>query len=230
MKRFAFIAAVALLMCVQAFTQGDVAPKPGGGAGGAGGGGAPKVPPPPLSVGVVDLSRIYDKWAKVKDFTDDLEVQKKDQEKVLEQMDKEIKEKLTIHDTPGINIKIKRAAQLEIVQLKAKAEFMMKMWNEEVKRLLDEGIAKFFDEIQAEVEVYAKENGYTLVLKTETGPLSADEDKSRAAEKIARRNVLFCHIGLDITDDVLAKLEEKYKKEKAAGPKAPEPPKDGNGK
>ena len=42
-------------------------------------------------------------------------------------------------------------AQLEIVQLQAKADYMMKMWNEQVKRLLDEGIAKYFDEIQAEV-------------------------------------------------------------------------------
>ncbi|MEK7467781.1 MAG: OmpH family outer membrane protein [Planctomycetota bacterium] len=225
MNRFALIAAAALLMCLQAMAQTDVAPKPGGGGGGAGGGGAPKEPPPPLKIGVVDLSKIYDKWAKVKDFTDELELQKKVQEEELGKMDKEVKEKITIRDTPGINIKIKQNAQIEIVQLKAKFEFMVQMWNEQVKRLLEEGIAKYFDEIQAEVDAYAKENGYTLVLKTESGPLSGDENKSGSGEKIARRVVLSCHPGMDITDDVLARLEEKYKKEKAAGPKVPEPPK-----
>lgn len=226
MKRFALIAAAALLTSLQVMAQTDVAPKPGGGGGGAGGGGAPREPQPPLKIGVVDLSRVYDKWTKVKDFTDDLEVQKAAQEVELAKMEKEAKEKMTIRDTPGINMKIKQNAQIEIVQLKAKLEFMVQMWNDQVKRLLEEGIAKYFDEIQAEVDAYAKENGYTLVLKTESGPLSGDENKAAGSgEKIARRVVLSCHPSLDITDDVLVRLEEKYKKEKAAGPKVPEPPK-----
>lgn len=223
MKRIALIAAVALLASLHVMSQGDVAPQPGNGGGA-------KVPQPPLKVGVVDLSKIYDKWVKVKDFTDALEVQKKVQEEELGKMDKEVKEKITIRDTPGINIKIKQNAQIEIVQLKAKFEFMVQMWNEQVKRMLDEGIAKFFDEIQAEVDAYAKENGYTLVLKTESGTLSGEQNTAGAGEKIARRMVLSCHPGMDITDDVLTRLEAKYKKEKEAGPKQPDPPKDGNGK
>jgi Skp family chaperone for outer membrane proteins len=229
MKRFALIAAAALLMSLQALAQSDVGPKPGnggGGAAGAGGGAVPRAPQPPLQIGVVDLSKIYDKWTKVKEFTDDLEVQKAAQETQLAAMEKEAKEKMTVRDTPGINIKIKQNAQIEIVQLKAKLEFMVQMWNDQVKRMLDEGIAKFFDEIRAEVDAYAKENGYTLVLKTESGPLSGEENKAASGEKIARIAVLACHPSLDITDDVLARLEEKYKKEKAAGPKKEEPPKD----
>lgn len=214
MKRFTMIAAAALLACVPALAQSDVAPKPGG---------EPKGPPPPLKVGTVDLSKVYDKWTKVKDFTDDLETQKRAQEAELEKMEKDIKEKITIRDTPGINPKLKISAQLDIVQLQAKADYMMKWWNEQVKRLLDEGIAKYFDEIQAEVAAYAKENGFTLVLKIETGPLST-ADPSRSDEKIARRDILFADPGYDITEEVMARLEEKYKKEKAA------PPKDGNGK
>jgi outer membrane protein len=226
MKQFTLIAAAALLTCIQALAQTDVAPKPGGGGGGTGGGGAPREPQPPLKVGVVDLSRIYDKWVKVQDFTTDLESQKAAQEAELGKMEKEAKEKMTIRDTPGINIKIKQSAHLEIVMLKAKLEAQVQLWNEQVKRSLEEGIAKFFDEIQAEVDAYAKENGYTLVLKTESGPLSAEENKAAAGEKIARRVVLSCHSSLDITDDVLVRLEEKYKKEKAAMPKKEEPKKE----
>ncbi len=214
MKRFTMIAAAALLACVPALAQSDVAPKPGG---------EPKAPPPPFKLATVDLSKVYDKWTKVKDFTDELEGQKKAQEAELEKMEKDIKEKITIRDTPGINPKLKMSAQLDIVQLQAKADYMMKMWNEQVKRLLDEGIAKYFDEIQVEVAAFAKENGFTLVLKIETGPLST-ADPSRSDEKIARRDILYADAGYDITEEVMTRLEEKYKKEKAA------PPKDGNGK
>lgn len=214
MKRFTMIAAAALLACVPALAQTDVAPKPGG---------DPKAPPPPIKLGTVDLSKVYDKWTKVKDFTDELEVQKKAQEAELDKMEKDIKEKITIRDTPGINPKLKISAQLDIVQLQAKADYMMKWWNDQVKKLLDEGIAKYFDEIQAEVAAYAKDNGFTLVLKTETGPL-ATADPSRSDEKIARRMILYSAPEYDITEEVLTRLEAKYKKEKEAAPK------DGNGK
>ncbi len=214
MKRFTMIAAAALMACVPALAQTDVAPKPGG---------DPKAPPPPIKLGTVDLSKVYDKWTKVKDFTDELEVQKKAQEAELDKMEKDIKEKITIRDTPGINPKLKISAQLDIVQLQAKADYMMKWWNDQVKKLLDEGIAKYFDEIQAEVAAYAKDNGFTLVLKTETGPL-ATADPSRSDEKIARRMILYSAPEYDITEEVLTRLEAKYKKEKEAAPK------DGNGK
>lgn len=212
MKRLSLVAALVLLAGARAFAQTDVAPKPDNG-------GAKKGPPPPIKVATVDLSKVYDGWTKVKDFTDGLEAQKKEQEAELQKMEKEIKEKVTIRDTPGINPKLKMGAQLEIVQLQAKADYMMKMWNEQVKRLLDEGIAKYFDEIQAEVAAYSKENGLTLVFKTESGKLGESQDPSRSDEKIARRMLLYWAEEFDITADVLARLEEKYKKEKAAAPK-----------
>ncbi|MCE9583927.1 MAG: OmpH family outer membrane protein [Planctomycetes bacterium] len=212
MNRFTLTVAAALLAVVPVFAQTDVNPKPGGDP-------APKGPPPALKLAIVDLSAVFDKWVKVKEFTDGLEVQKKAQEAELEAMKKTLQEKVQIRDTPGINPKIRQSAQLDIVQLQAKADYMMKMWNEQVKQLLDEGIAKYYDEIQAEVAAYAKENGYTLVLKMETGLLGTAEDKSHSDEKIARRIILYADPGFDITADILGRLDAKYAKEKAAGPK-----------
>lgn len=220
MKLFALAAAFAAGLILPVFAQSDVAPQPK----------KPEVKaaPPPWKPAAVDLSKIFDKWKKVKDFTDDLEAQKKSQEAQLKDIEKTIKEKRIVLDTPAVSPKIRIAVQLEIVQLQAKADFMMKSWNDQVKQILDDGIGRFYDDIAEEVAAYAKENGYTMVFKLETEKVSDKQEGSRVDEKISRRPLLYADPGFDITDDILARLDAKYEKEKAANPppKDPEPPKD----
>lgn len=223
MKRFALVVAVAFLAHMAAFAQTDVAPKPGGG----GGTPAVKAAPPALKLAVVDLTKIYNKWEKVKDFADKLAEKKKAQEAELKAMQKELKEKVVMRDTEGVSEAVRISLETEIVQIEAKAKYVMEAWNQQVKRQLDEGIAKYFEEIRTEVAEYAKANGYTLVLKTETDAVGEDkENASMVAEKIARVLALYVDPGFDITDDILSKLDDKYKKEKAANPPPVEPPKE----
>ena len=173
--------------------------------------------PPPMRVGVVNLRDVYNGFEKVKDFTDRLEAEKKAQQEELTKLEKEIKGKYDMRDPLAKDSKLRMNLTVEIVQLEAKHEFMVKMWNETVKNKLDSGVAALYNDIRDEVDAYAKEAKLTLVFKVDSGRLTEDEDMG-ANNKINLRSVLFHDPSYDITKPVLARLNEKYAKEKPAGP------------
>lgn len=177
----------------------------------------PPAEPPPMRVGVVNLRDVYNGFEKVKDFTDRLEAEKKAQQEELTKLEKEIKGKYDMRDPLAKDSKLRMNLTVEIVQLEAKHEFMVKMWNETVKNKLDSGVAALYNDIRDEVDAYAKEAKLTLVFKVDSGRLTEDEDMG-ANNKINLRSVLFHDPSYDITKPVLARLNEKYAKEKAAGP------------
>ncbi|MBI2921100.1 MAG: OmpH family outer membrane protein [Planctomycetes bacterium] len=177
---------------------------------------------PPMRVGVVNLREVYNGFAKVKDFTDRLEAEKKAQQEELTKLEKEIKGKYDMRDPLAKDSKLRMNLTVEIVQLEAKHEFMVKMWNETVKNKLDSGVAALYNDIRDEVDAYAKEAKLTLVFKVDSGRLTDDEDMG-ANNKINLRGVLFHDPSYDITKPILTRLNEKYAKEKPA-----EPPKDGD--
>jgi Skp family chaperone for outer membrane proteins len=169
---------------------------------------------------VVNIRNAFNTLDEIKEFTTVLEEEKKSQMTELEKIEKEIKEKEKLRDTPGITQKLRIAIQTEIVQLQAKYDFQVKAWNELIKLRLDEGIAQAYNKIVEETAAYAKANGILIVHRVEDGPMDA-KDGPAVDAKIAQRAVIYVDPALDITAKIVAALNEKYAKEKEA--KKPEP-------
>jgi Skp family chaperone for outer membrane proteins len=217
-----FSVLLALAFSLPVFAQSDVAPVPGGG-----GPVKPVMPPAPPprpaadKIATIDMSAVFNSWDKVAAFTASLEQQKQDQEKAVKELEEQVKEKIKMRDTVGMSEKVRRSIQVEIIQIQAKAEFMMKDWNAQVKQMLDEGISALYDEIREEVAKVAQAQGYTLVLAVENSKAVDDAAKGGVDERLGRRTVVYAHPGYDISLAVAQALAARYEEEKKNGGKEP---------
>jgi len=201
---------LALLLAAPVFAQTDVPPVPPG----PGKIVLPPAPPPrPTAdkIATVNMSAIFNAWTRVREFTEELEKEKQAQEKLVKELEDQAKEKITMRDTPGLGDKVRKSLQVEIIQIQAKAEYMMKAWNQEVKERLDTGISALYDEIREEIAKYCEANGITLVLAVEPNKAVEDAGKGGVDERLGRRAVIYAHPGYDISLAVVQALEARKK-------------------
>jgi hypothetical protein len=108
--------------------------------------------------------------------------------------------------------------------LQAEAEY--KVWLEmEDVRLKSEHMAwlrKIYDDVRAEVAAVAKESGYDLVLTYDE--LSQDiPDSAALRREIVMKKVIFSSDRIDITDTVLARLNQTFEQKGGLQSQGPPP-------
>lgn len=148
-------------------------------------GGSPKI-------GMVRVSKIFDAYERTKSSESQLETLSKSKQAEREQLVSEIK---GMRDELVLLNEQARAEKQKAIEekLKALAGFDQEA-KESLRKKRDDALKGIFDEIEAAVKAYAKENGFTVVLNDQA--------------------VLYGVESIDVTDQVLAILNEKYAKAK----------------
>ena len=141
-------------------------------------------------IAYVDLGLVFDGYGKTKDFDVKLESsQKTEQEKI----DKKVEEIKELQDKiPLLSEEEKQDKQLEIDSLAKDLQEFQRSAEMDLRQQRDERLKEILQDIQDVIEEVAKEDKYTFILN--------------------ERTLLYGDESLDISNEVLKRLNDKYQK------------------
>jgi Skp family chaperone for outer membrane proteins len=170
---------------------------------------APAAAPAPTKAAVCDLFVILKNYDRGNDLKKELKARI---DKITAEGDKRGKEITKIQDTleelkPGSK---EYDAQLnKMTQLTIDRQAFLNYQDELAKRETYRYTKEVYQDVLDAVEKVAKERGYQLVLFKESANLTS-RTYDELLEQIARRKVLYSDPSLEITDDVLKRLNRDY--------------------
>lgn len=172
----------------------------------------------PLKIGVINVKNVFGQYDKAKAFEDELEKEATDEKAYMDRMEKELNDLRQEIEVLTPESSLRKEKIEKFISLQALAKFRVEDWNNRTKGRLNSNTAKIYNEIREEISSYAKEMGFSLVLKTESEKLD-ENSKESANQRVNRRSVLYSAEGMDISDAIAKRLNEKYKAAGGAAPK-----------
>lgn len=166
-----------------------------------------------IKVGVVDISRVFEKYEKRRDHDQELKNLEKKFQKEINEKRKEIinlDEETQLLDL-GSESRRKNEVLLERknVELEGYAKFAERRLLKRYKGFFE----KIYDEVVKEVEIIGEKEKFDLVIKKEEPELKSGKI-SDLQFKIGIRTVLYHSKAVDITKKVIDSLNARYLKEK----------------
>ena len=142
--------------------------------------------------GFVDISKVFDGYAKTKNYDKTLEKEQKAKEKERDVKETEIKK---LEEKISLLSEDKKAKQEKTLEKKRQGlyEFMQEA-SVDLRKTRDERIKEILLDIQDVIDDYAKTNKYTFIFND--------------------RVLLYANKSLDITKEITKTLNTKYKKKK----------------
>jgi Skp family chaperone for outer membrane proteins len=120
----------------------------------------------------------------------------------------------------------------QIALLEAEIQWFVETEGARIERGLADSLRSIFTDVQQTVAEVAKEKGYDVVVAADQLPPEAPENPNQMKQQILLQKVLYWTPGVDITDDVVARLNAKYAASAPANtggaetkPPPPSPPK-----
>lgn len=168
-----------------------------------------------VKIGIVDIIRAFDEYAKSddleKELTEELEVFNNEMKFLNEGLGK-LKAEIEMLSAES-DLRVEKVSEYGVKKqaYEGKRVAEQRRWMIKQSRMLME----LYSDIVEAVGGYAKAEGYTLVLKADSGNVrgtSPDEVQLR----IAIRPVLYYSSIHDLTDDIVRVLNENYEAEKKA--------------
>lgn len=185
----ALVATVALIsgLCTPTWSQGDAAG---------------------LRIGVVNVKEVFAGYNVAQQFEAGLKAERNAAQAQIVGIEKQMKdlmEEIRILDE-GSALRIQK--EEELLQLDTLRKYRGERWKAVMQRRINENTARLYNALRAEVDAYAQENGYQLILKTEAPRLEEDSDEG-ANKRVNSRTVLWCAPELDLTAVILQRLNAK---------------------
>lgn len=172
--------------------------------------------PPSLGspkVAVVNVPLAHEKYARTKDLEAEFEVHRRQFNETRESFrDRIERETLAIRDfksgTPDYEERGKQIAQLQ---------FEMQWFVESGQRKLDAQLAKalklIFTDIKAEIRRLAEERGIDVVVAADESPDDPSPTSAGQKNQILLQKVLYWSPEVDLTDELIARLNDRYSKQ-----------------
>ena len=136
----------------------------------------------------------------------------------LERMARSLQEELK----PGTDEYRERTKQLTL--LEAELKWFVETEGQKVERGLAMSLRNIFDDIQSAIREIAQEQRIDVVLAYDKAPEETPESATQVRQYILLQKVLFWSPRVDLTDDVIARLNAKYKARSSDAPKTPAKP------
>lgn len=168
------------------------------------------------TVAVVSVPKVSERYHR----TGDLEAGFEKKREQLNQEREAIRDKIQLTARsleeelkPGTDAYRSRQKQLAI--LKAEHQFFVEVETKQIERQLAESLRMIFADIQAVVRVVAEERGIDLVLAADMMPQGAPETPLQVRQQIILQKVLFWAPRVDLTDEVIVRLNAQYEARKS---------------
>jgi Skp family chaperone for outer membrane proteins len=159
-------------------------------------------------IGVVNMVEVFGKYSKTKEYETLLEKDKKKEELKIQEIEKELKTLTDEIDALDKYSELRREKTERLAVLSAQREYRAKNWNVWIRRKVNDQTATIYNEIREQIAKYAKEQGYTLIIKTEPTPLTVEAEES-AGDKINIRALLYYDKAIDLTDAIIEVINKK---------------------
>jgi len=177
-------------------------------------------------VGVVNVAAVSEKYQK----TRDLETQFDALRKSLGQQRDAMKEKID-RANRALQEELKpgteefRLRRKDIALMEAELQWFVETEGQKVEKGLGESLRSIFDDIQVCVKELAQEQGLQIVLAADNLPAESPDTPNQARQTILLQKVLYWKPDVDITEGVIAKLNQRYKPSTPAAAGATDKPK-----
>lgn len=175
-----------------------------------------------LKLGIVNLKECFDKERvrHVKVLEEEINGKRDEMQKDLEARDKELKSLLSkledIDPTSDLYQEYRRQIVLKNAELKAKKEVS----TAELKEMVRKFRSDVYDEVLLAVRQIAAERKLDLVLKADAPPTEEEvEERGSVEMRLLTRTVLFHADSIDITDEVVKRMNAIWQNKQAAPPK-----------
>lgn len=163
-------------------------------------------------IGVVNISKVFDNYKKKRVLEEDLRVTREQKSRVLREKDKEIKrlaDEIKMLEL-GSDVRKKREAEFEKKQVEFRSftEVTSAALGDRKREITE----KLYLEIAAAVEEYGRSNGFDLIIKWENVEIKSD-NMEELLYKINQKTVLYAAETVDITQQIIDMVNNKYSKE-----------------
>jgi Skp family chaperone for outer membrane proteins len=160
-------------------------------------------------IGFIDLKNVFDEYERSKTLEKEIEQftqaevdKQKANQKKLDDLQKEL-------DLVRKNSKEWFKIRMEIIRRKQELDTDEKITKVETQRRLYRASEEIYNDIMEQVAKFAREKGYTLVLKIEKREIVSDT-YSEFILKVNSRGVLYYQPELDITKEIITALNAAY--------------------
>lgn len=160
---------------------------------------------PTLKIGVVNLVEVFGRYEKTKDYEKVLEREKQKEEAAIKELESQIKKLDEEMDALSKTSELYLAKKEALSTATAQREYKVKNWNDYIKNRIDEQTIKIYKDIREAVDMYARENGFSFIFKSD--PLTPSSDDVN--QQINVRSVLYFPKSADITEDIIKILNKE---------------------
>lgn len=173
---------------------------------------------------IMDARRIIDESDEGKDFVQKLRQQMAEKEKEIVEQRQKLQEELKgileakLSDRNQAWYEKFREAARKEVQLKAE----QMLFKQEVGDKLGRAITQIIRGAQQEARAVMKERGADIVIASKMGAITIESDQEFQQEIISRR-VICARLDIDITDEVIKRMNTWYKNQKSKTTKGKQP-------
>jgi len=163
------------------------------------------------SVAVVNIPEVSERYHRRADLEAQFELVRADLNKKRE----ELKDKIT-RAGQSLQEELKpgtseyHARERELAMLQAELQYFVESEGRRIERKLAGSLKLIFDDIQDAVREIAKQRNIEIVLSADQLPEAAPENTSQVRQQIVLQKILYWHPNVDITEDVVAHLNQKY--------------------
>jgi Skp family chaperone for outer membrane proteins len=173
---------------------------------------------PSFKLGVVNLRTCFekDKYERMKEVQEEFKKRVDDHNKQVETLGKEmgvLRDKLAGFENPSSPLYGK--IEMELALKQAELEYLKKSGRARFLDHYNKVKMEIYNEIRRVVDILGKEQKYDLILRMEEPELEK-EDLPTLTQQIASRVVLYHHEGVDLTPLVVERLNQEWRKGKAA--------------
>lgn len=169
---------------------------------------------------VVDLVRIFNETAQIRDLNDEIVKKNDDYAKEAKQRKKSIEDRQMELTAFKVGSPDYEGRRKNLIRMNIEANVWLKVSEQEVDQMRYDWTKVVYEKAIAVASAIAKERGFSLVLqKTEWKPEEVDREQNlqNLRRVIQDRIVLYHAADIDITDTVVQRMDREYK---AAGGKA----------
>lgn len=163
--------------------------------------------PEEIKIGVVNVNKIFEGYSLTAEYEKQINVEFEEKMKAFQEMNEQIRslqDELELFERGSQKWKDKNK---ELQQKIFYAAFFEKWEKQQFNDRLRDLTAKIYDDVRIAIEEYAKNKGYTLILKVEDLDLKS-ESRTELKLKINDRKVMYYKKSYDITNDIIKMINK----------------------
>ena len=169
-----------------------------------------------LKVGVVAVQRAFAESAEGREVTARTDALERDFKNQVQQKSKDLKDlETTFQQTLRVGTPQYEEKRKEWINKSVEAKLWAEVTQQEMQRTRVQNLKHFVEKLDVAVAEVAAKRGLDLILPDMRQPFTESSDNAQDIQRVVNsRNVLFAHPSIDVTTDVIAAWDAKFREKK----------------